>query len=43
LFWVVTSGQMHLNLTVRFFFFQLVRFTDYRNAPSFSFELYYLG
>ena len=31
--WVVTSAKMHLNLIVRFFFFQLARFTSYRNAP----------
>ena len=32
--WVVTSCQMHLNLTVRFFSFQLAPFTSYRNAPT---------
>ena len=31
--WVVTSAKMHLNLIVRFFFFQLARFTSYSNAP----------
>ena len=31
--WVVTSAKMHLNLIVRFFFFQLALFTSYRNAP----------
>ena len=34
--WVVTSAKMHLNLIVRFFFFQLARFTSYRNAPYFE-------
>ena len=37
--WVVTSAKMHLNLIVRFFFFQLARFTSYRNAPLFFWEL----
>ena len=32
--WGVTSCQMHLNLTVRFFSFQLAPFTSYRNAPK---------
>jgi len=32
--WVVSSAKMHLNLILRFFFFQLARFTDYRNAPT---------
>jgi hypothetical protein len=26
--------MMHLNFTVRFFFFQLALFTSYRNAPE---------
>ncbi|WP_235223208.1 hypothetical protein, partial [Oscillibacter valericigenes] len=30
--------KMHLNLIVRFFFFQLARFTSYRNAPLYEFE-----